>query len=133
MLVEHARNVMGIIDAVHAEYGRPGTAVVDALACRLDDAAVGVRLVPGSRLAALHGRANSIERSTCGYGLAPAFAHLTTAGGMIVAATDDDGEVRAVERPDHPFFVATLYQPQLTSTPEGPHPIWTGFVDAVLA
>ena len=52
---------------------------------------------------------------------------------MIVAATDDDGEVRAVERPDHPFFVATLYQPQLTSSHERPHPIWTGFVDAVLA
>ena len=52
---------------------------------------------------------------------------------MLVAATDATGEVRAVERSDHPFFVATLYQPQLTSAPGRPHPIWAGFVDALFA
>ena len=51
--------------------------------------------------------------------------------GMTVAAIDDTGEVRAIERPDHPFFVATLYQPQLSSAPGRPHPIWTAFVQAV--
>ncbi len=50
---------------------------------------------------------------------------------MRVAATDDTGEVRAVERTDHPFFVATLFQPQLTSSPSAPHPIWCGFVEAL--
>ena len=50
---------------------------------------------------------------------------------MVVSAVDDTGEVRAIERADHPFFVGTLYQPQLRSTPEAPHPVWLGFVDAV--
>ena len=52
---------------------------------------------------------------------------------MVVAATDDSGEVRAVERQDHPFFVATLCQPQLSSWPGRPHPLWSAFVAAVLA
>src|SRR3954470_7459022 len=41
------------------------------------------------------------------------------------------GEVRAAERIDHPFVVDTLFQPQLTSTPESPHPIWSAFVAAI--
>lgn len=53
--------------------------------------------------------------------------------GLRVSAIDDTGEVRAIERTDHPFFVATLYQPQLRSSAEDPHPIFVGFVDAVLA
>ncbi len=133
MLVEHARNVMGIADATHAEYGRPGTAVVTALACSLVDAEIEVMFTPGSRLAACYGRASALERTTCSYGLEPAFGHLASEGGLSVAATAAAGDVRAVERPDHPFFVATLYQPQLSSTRERPHPIWTAFVDAVLA
>jgi CTP synthase (UTP-ammonia lyase) len=56
--------------------------------------------------------------------------HIAGVGGMAVAATDRTGEVRAVERPDHPFFVATLYQPQLRSAPGAPHPVFTGLLAA---
>ena len=49
---------------------------------------------------------------------------------MRVAATDDNGEVRAIERVDHPFFVGTLFQPQLRSAPNAPHPIFAGFLEA---
>ena len=138
MLVEHARNVIGIADASHAEYRVPGTQIVTLLACSLRDNSIEIDLSPGTRLRALyrsqHGAstATAIERTTCSYGLEPAFAHIATAGGMVVSAVDGTGEVRAVERTDHPFFVATLYQPQLTSSPGAPHPIWTGFIRAVL-
>ena len=50
--------------------------------------------------------------------------------GLRPAAFDDRGELRAVELPDHPFFVATLYQPQLSSTDERPHPVIVEFVAA---
>ncbi len=50
---------------------------------------------------------------------------------MSVAAVDDTGEVRAVERSDHPFYLGTLYQPQRSSTREHPHPLWVAFVAAV--
>ena len=47
-----------------------------------------------------------------------------------VRRADDTGEVRAVERTDHPLFLATLYQPQLRSTAAEPHPVWLGFLEA---
>jgi CTP synthase (UTP-ammonia lyase) len=70
------------------------------------------------------------ESTTCNYGLDPAWQHVASTGGMVVSGVDDTGEVRAVERSDHPFFVATLYQPQLRSTSDAPHPIWLGFLRA---
>jgi CTP synthase (UTP-ammonia lyase) len=63
---------------------------------------------------------------------APGMQHLADEYGMRIAGTDDTGEVRAVERPDHPFFVGTLYQPQLRSTVERPHPVLVGFLRAAM-
>ena len=80
----------------------------------------------------MYGNAATVrERTTCNYGLAPDLAYIAASHGMAVAASDDTGEVRAIERTHHPFFVATLYQPQLSSAPGRPHPIWRAFVQAV--
>ena len=131
MLVEHARTLAGIPDAVHDEYGAgEGTPVVSLLACSLDQQTIEISLAPGSRLAGLHGRGMATERTTCNYGLAPGRGWIASTGGRAVAATDATSEVRAVERPGHPFFIGTLYQPQLTSTPASPHPVWLGFITA---
>lgn len=130
MLVEHARSLAGIHDASHAEYGAGGTAVITALACSLQGREILVDLAPGSRLARLHGTTRVTERTTCDYGLAPGMQHLAGEFGMRVAATDDTGEVRAIERPDHPFFVGTLYQPQLSSAPGRPHPLFVALLEA---
>ena len=48
----------------------------------------------------------------CRYGLNPAFREALTAGPLRVAAEDGVGDVRAVELAGHPFFVATLFQPE---------------------
>jgi len=130
VLVEHARNLAGISDATHAEYGVPGTPIVTPLACSLDGMKIDLLITPASHLESIYGARAAIERTTCNYGLEPSHAHLAAAFGMRVAAVDETNEVRAVERDDHPFFVATLYQPQLTSTPGRPHPIWRAFVEA---
>jgi CTP synthase (UTP-ammonia lyase) len=47
-----------------------------------------------------------------------------------VSGTGTDGEVRIVELPAHPFFLATLFLPQARSSPGGPHPIIAGFAAA---
>lgn len=132
MLVEHARNVMGIQDAVHAEYGHEGTPIVTALACSLADSQITVDIKPDTLLAGVHGSGRRSERTHCNYGLEPTMAHLAANGGLVVAAVDDTGEVRAVERPDHPFFVGTLYQPQLTSSAQAPHQLLCAFLTAAL-
>lgn len=130
MLVEHARSLIGLADASHAEYGDEGTPVITLLACSLQDQTITVELTPRSRLARLYGKESATERTTCSYGLAPSLQRIASECGMRVAAIDETGEVRAVERVDHPFFVGTLYQPQLTSAPGAPHPVFVGLLRA---
>jgi CTP synthase (UTP-ammonia lyase) len=119
-----------VADAVHAEYGDAGTPIITLLACSLMEQEIAVDLTPGSRLERLYGSTRWTERTTCNYGLAPGLAYLAEQYGMRIAATDSTLEVRAVERVDHPFFIGTLYQPQLRSTPAAPHPIFTGLLEA---
>ncbi len=133
MLVEHARNLAGIVDAAHAEYGPGGTPVITLLECSLQDQTITVVLASGSILAMLYDVERVIEHTTCSYGLSPDLQHIAGEYGMRVAAADAAGEVRAIERVDHPFFVATLYQPQLRSAPGAPHPVFLGLLDAALA
>lgn len=132
MLVEHARNLAGIRDASHAEYGAGGTAVISLLACSLQGRTITVELIPGSQLASLCGSLAVLEHTTCSYGLSPEMQHIAGEHGMRVAAVDDTGEVRAIERSDHPFFLATLYQPQLRSAAGHPHPVFAGLLKAAV-
>jgi CTP synthase (UTP-ammonia lyase) len=131
VLVEHARNVEGIADAVHDEYGVAGTSVVSLLSCSLIESEITIDITAGSLLERIHGVSRSVEATHCNYGLAPGFAPIAARGGLSTSAFDDTGEVRAVERGDHPFFVATLYQPQRRSSADAPHPIFTAFVNAI--
>ncbi|HMK13306.1 MAG TPA: hypothetical protein VK461_17080, partial [Acidimicrobiales bacterium] len=133
MLVEHARTLLGIDAASHAEYGHGGVEVVSLLSCSLTESQIEISIAPDTRLAEVHpGETRRVERTHCSYGLSPDFAHIANAAGMRVSAVDDTGEVRAVERADHPFFLGTLYQPQRTSSPERPHPLWVAFVRSVV-
>lgn len=130
MLVEHARNLAGIADAAHAEYGQGGTPVITMLGCSLQDQTITVEIGSGSFLGKLYGTDRVVEHTTCSYGLSPDLQHIAGEHGMRIAATDSTGEVRAIERVDHPFFVATLYQPQLRSAPGAPHAVFLGLLDA---
>jgi len=130
VLVEHARSLAGIPDASHAEYGPAGTPVITLLSCSLQDQTITVDLTPGSRLAGLYGSLQATESTTCSFGLAPEVQHIASEHGMRVSATDATGEVRAIERADHPFFLGTLYQPQLRSRRGAPHPVFVGLLDA---
>jgi CTP synthase (UTP-ammonia lyase) len=50
--------------------------------------------------------------------------------GFPVVARGPQGEIRAIESPTHRFYVATLYQPQLSSKANAPHPLVMAFVQA---
>ncbi|GAA6616888.1 hypothetical protein [Scytonema sp. NUACC26] len=47
---------------------------------------------------------------------------------MQISGTDQDGEPRIFELPSHPFFLASLFVPQTSSTPAKPHPLISGFL-----
>lgn len=112
-VLEYARSVLGWADAEHAETTPDaGLLVVTPLACALVEAQGAVRFRPGSLLQAAYGSDEAVEGYRCRYGLNPAFRDALTAGPLCVAAEDEAGEARAVGLDGHPFFVATLFQPE---------------------
>jgi CTP synthase (UTP-ammonia lyase) len=134
-LIEYARNVLGIDDADHAETN-PGAErmVIAPLTCSLVEKAGPLRLCAGSRLPDIYGSDAAEEVYHCRYGLNPRYAAQlfgNPSTGLCVAATDDAGEVRAVELAGHPFFVATLFQPERSALGGVAHPLVTAFVVAV--
>ena len=131
MLVEYARNVLGVEGAEHAETS-PGAdrLVVTPLSCSLGGEDHPVRLLPGTRAASLYGAGEVVEPYYCNYGLNPEYRPRLEQAGLLVSGIDEDGEVRVVELRDHPFFVATLYCFQVRSRPGEPHPLVAGLVAA---
>jgi CTP synthase (UTP-ammonia lyase) len=45
---------------------------------------------------------------------------------------DVERDARIVELANHPFYVATLFLPQISSRPERPHPLIVAYLRAVL-
>jgi CTP synthase (UTP-ammonia lyase) len=132
MLVEFARNVAGLDDAAHAETD-PGAAdpVVARLSCSLVGEERRVTAVPGTRVAELCGAEPFTGFHWCNYGLAAAHEAALQAAGLVVAARAPDAGVEAVELPGHPFYLATLFQPQVGSAASGRvHPLIEALVSA---
>jgi CTP synthase (UTP-ammonia lyase) len=130
-VVEYARGVLGWADADHAESSpdavRP---VIAPLSCSLVEVSGRVRLRPGSRIAAAYGASEAVEGYRCRYGLNPTFHEALLSGPLRVAAEDDAGDVRALELDGHPFFVATLFQPERAALAGRLPPLVTAFIRA---
>ncbi|AZF49229.1 CTP synthase [Pseudomonas sp. R2-7-07] len=115
-VLEYARNVLGWADAEHGELV-PGAkrAVITPLSCALVEADDTVRLEPYTRIAQAYGSLDIHEGYRCRYGINPEFAHALLEGAMIASGHDAANDLRAVELLNHPFFVATLFQPERTA------------------
>jgi CTP synthase (UTP-ammonia lyase) len=135
MVVEFARNVAGIADAAHAETSPDAEhAVVGRLGCSLVGQERLVKAVPGTRMADLCGLDPFVGFHWCNYGLEAGYVDRLTTHGLVVSAYADDAGVEAVEVPEsvHPFFMATLFQPQVGSIVRQPlHPVIRAFVRAL--
>jgi len=107
--------------------------LITSLACSLVGQKQPVTIIPGTRAAALCGAGEATEAYYCNYGLNPEYRRQLEAAGMVVSGVGGQGEVRIVELPTHPFFIATLFLPQARSTPERPHPLIAGYAAAVAA
>ncbi len=131
-VVEFARNVAGMASAGHAETATPGDLlVVDRLACSLVAEERLVTAVSGTRFDKLCGCDPFIGFHWCNYGLAPAYVDLLTRHGLVISALAQDAGAEAIELPNHPFFLATLFQPQIGSIAGRPlHPIVRAFLAA---
>jgi CTP synthase (UTP-ammonia lyase) len=134
-VLEYTRNVLGYAGADHAETA-PAAAmpVIARLTCSLVEKAGGVFFRDGSRLQSIYGASRAEEEYHCNFGVNPEYVGLLSGPtGLQVAATDAAGEVRAVELAGHPFFVATLFQPERSGLRGVEHPLVSAFVAAAVA
>jgi CTP synthase (UTP-ammonia lyase) len=130
-VIEFARNVCGIGDAEHAETSpHASNLLVAPLSCALREVSGSVRLAEGTKIRAAYGREWIDEEYMCGYGLNPAFREVLEAHGMRFTGWDDAGDVRSLELPMHPFFAATLFQPERAALQTHTPPLVRAFVTA---
>ena len=133
MIIEYARNVLGIEDAQHAEYDPQASRLfISELTCSLAGRSMELQFAAGSEVARIYGRRRAIEEYYCNFGVDPDVIPTLRKGKFRIVGSDADGEVRVLELPRHPFFIATLFVPQTGSRPERPHPLVNAFVRAAV-
>ena len=124
-LIEYCRSVLGIDDADDVQYDpHARSPVIVPLVCSLKGQTAPLHLREGTRIATVYGRHGLVEETYhCQYGLNPDFAGVIASSELTISAWDEQQAPRAVELPDHPVFIATLFQPELSSTPRDIHPL----------
>jgi CTP synthase (UTP-ammonia lyase) len=134
MVIEYARNVLGVANAEHAEYQPDAAeAFITPLVCSLAGRSMALTFEAGSMVAKAYESTSATERYFCNFGVDPARVELLKSGAMRVTGSDAEGVIRVIEWPDSPFFVGTLFVPQSRSLPTRPHPLITAFVNAAVA
>ena len=130
MILEYARNVLGDT-AAHEEY-EPGASnlFISRLDCSLFGRALQLTFADGSQVARIYEGTTAVEEYYCGFGVNPERVGDLRRGPLRVVGSDGEGEVRVVELPGHPFFIGTLFVPQLRSRQVLPHPLVSAFVQA---
>ncbi len=131
LVLEYARNVMGIREAAHAETDPYASCLfITPLSCSLVGATMDVRVQPGTKAAAIYREARVTERYYCNFGLNPSYEEQLVRAGLEISGRDQAGEARIMELSSHPFFMGTLFVPQANSSKETPHPIVLAFLRA---
>lgn len=132
MIIDLAHNLLSFFDAQHGEYTPEGAHLfISRLACSLEGRELPITLAPGSHIARIYGTTEIRERYCCNFGVNPAYVEIIKASPLKVVAADAEGEIRAIEHASHPFFIGTLFVPQMHSTAAQPHPLVSAFIAAV--
>ncbi len=125
---------MGINDAQHEETAPNAPKLfISKLARSLDGKSQPIKIEPGSISHKAYAKEEVDEQFVCNYGLNPQFSKQIKDGRLQVAGVDENDEVRVVELKGHPYFIATLYQPQISSHPLNPHPLIMTYLKVALA
>ena len=130
-VVEYAGSVLGE-RATHAEAdGESDDNVVTALACSLYGEERLVTPVAGTRFASWAPEP-FVGMHFCSYAPSAAAVSRLEAAGVVVGATAPDAGAEVLEFPDHPFYVASMFQPHVGTLAGAPvHPLVSAFVAAV--
>lgn len=123
--------MLAIRDAEHEEIAPDASRlIISKLACSLVGTTQPITLLPGTLAHRTYGKGEATEQFVCNYGLNPAYREIISHGGLKIAGIDPSEEVRIVELSAHRFFLATLFLPQMSSTPTRPHPLIVAYLQA---
>lgn len=130
-VLEYARNVLGWEDAEHGETSPDAArALHTPLTCALVEAVDRIHLVAGSLIARAYECSEIEEGYRCRYGVNPEFERQLLSQRLRAVGQDCAGGLRAVELRGHPFFVATLFQPERAALKGKMPPLVSTFVAA---
>ena len=149
-IVEFGRDVLGLTGANSTEFNRATSYPVIALISEWQDQARGVQtrdeasvkggtmrlgaqevlLGDGTRARDLYGREVILERHRHRYEFNNNYLERYREAGLRFSGFSRDGLVEVIELPNHPWFVATQFHPEFTSTPRDGHPLFSGFIRA---
>ncbi len=149
-IIEYGRNALGLEQANSTEFNRATPHPVIALITEWQDAAKGaqarddasvkggtmrlgaqdVLLGEGTLARTLYGRDVIRERHRHRYEFNNGYLDRYRDGGLRFSGYSHDELVEIIELPSHPWFIATQFHPEFTSTPRDGHPLFTGFVRA---
>ncbi len=149
-IIEYARNVLALKGANSTEFDRATTHPVIALITEWQDLARGqqvrdekselggtmrlgaqeARLVAGSLVQSLYGQTSVYERHRHRYEFNNHYLDELSNAGMTFSGFSADGLVEFIELKNHPWFVASQFHPEFTSTPRDGHPLFSGFIRA---
>ncbi|MBS0964714.1 CTP synthase [Acetobacter okinawensis] len=151
-VIECARNLAGLADASSTEFGRTEEPLVGLMTewargnerlRRSEGGELGgtmrlgaypATLVAGSRVADAYGATSIRERHRHRYEVNIHYKDQLEKAGLRFSGLSPDGILpEVVEYPDHPWFIAVQYHPELKSRPFAPHPLFAGFVGAAVA
>lgn len=144
MVVEYARNVLGLTDAhtteINPETKNPIVAIMDAQKQHIADGNYGgtmrlgtylEKLTPGTIAHEAYGADEVEERHRHRYEINPAYVKQMEDAGMVFSGKSPDGvlmEVAELPRDVHPFMLGTQAHPELQARPLAPHPLFTAFL-----
>jgi CTP synthase len=152
-VVEYARHMLGLADANSTEFNRATANPVIALITEWQDQALGsqlrtensdkgatmrlgaqeILLGSATRVREVYGKEIILERHRHRYEFNNTYLDRFRQGGLKFSGFSRDGLVEIVELQNHPWFVATQFHPEFTSTPRDGHPLFAGFVRAARA
>ena len=122
---ECAHPVIALMESQHTVKDMGGTMRLGAYACRL---------ARGSRAADIYGVPEISERHRHRYEVGNGFRELFVEKGLRLSGLSPDGSlIEMVELPDHPYYVACQFHPELKSRPTRPHPLFASFIAAAVS
>ena len=148
-VIEFARNVAGLAEAHSTEFDRntpyPVIALVTewktasgAVEKRSHDSELGgtmrlgaqaCRLKEGTHAHQLYGKDVISERHRHRYEVNNNFVEALENAGLVVSGRSiDDRLVEMIELRDHPWYIASQFHPEFTSSPRDGHPLFTDFI-----